>query len=267
MSQDQPPTDEPPSGRSRRALWLGLGALALLALGGGLFAAFELVGGGGTSAVGVSSGISAQISNAARSATEGTVVVPHVVGRGQARATANVESVGLQALARVQSSTRPAGEVLAQNPRAGVRLDRGSLVGLTVSAGPPAGTVPSVVGLSAATAAARLRAAGLSYVTRKVVSQRRAGVVVRQSPRAGTARTRGDVLLSVSGGPLHVTVPDVKGVARALAVRRLRAFGFAVAILTVRLPGAPGMVVNQVPRGGSTAAQGTTVHLEVSRLP
>ncbi len=267
MSSAQPPIDEPPAGRSRRALWLGLAVLALLVLGGGLFAGFTLVGSGGGSSgtAGESSGISAQISNAVRSATQGTVVVPHVVGLGRARATASIEGVGLQALARVESSARPAGVVLAQNPRAGVRLGRGSLVGLTVSAGARAGTVPSVVGLNAADAAAALRAAGLGYVTRRIVSQRSAGIVVEQSPRAGTARPRGDVLLSVSQGPLHVTVPDVTGVARALAVRRLSAAGFPVVIRMVHGQGAAGTVVSQVPRGGSIAAQGGTVHIEVAR--
>jgi eukaryotic-like serine/threonine-protein kinase len=267
VSTGQPPTDEPSSGRSRLALWVGLGVLALLLLGGGLLAGFTLIGNGGGSSgtVGVQSGISAQISNAVRSATLGTVVVPHVVGLDQARATASIEGVGLQALAHIEPSARPAGVVLTQNPRPGVRLGRGALVGLTVSAGARAGQVPSVVGLTAAAAAASLQAAGLTYVSHRVVSLRRAGLVVEQSPRAGSARPRGDVLLSVSQGPLRVTVPDVTGAARALAVRRLHAFGFPVAIRVVRSHGAAGTVVLQVPRAGSTTAQGTTVHLEVAR--
>ena len=83
-----------------------------------------------------------------------------------------------------EESEEPEGEVIAQSPAAGTHVDPGSRVTLTVSKGPKQVEVPDVVGLHAAEAAARLRAAGLQ------VSQQRARHG-RPPPRTASCSTSG----------------------------------------------------------------------------
>ncbi len=67
-----------------------------------------------------------------------SVVVPNVVGLSQAQASAALLDAGLRAgnISTVPSAVVGAGKVVSEAPVAGSSVDRGSSVGLTVSAGP-----------------------------------------------------------------------------------------------------------------------------------
>jgi serine/threonine-protein kinase len=67
------------------------------------------------------------------------VVVPPVVGLGEAAARKRLTAVGLEAtIAGEKDSPQPAGTVLASDPEAGAAVQRGAVVGLTLSCGPNA---------------------------------------------------------------------------------------------------------------------------------
>ncbi len=69
--------------------------------------------------------------------TQGSAIVPNIVGLSQAAATAALAQAGLTVGAISGSSSQlPAGTVIASNPSAGGSVDRGSVVSLTVSSGP-----------------------------------------------------------------------------------------------------------------------------------
>jgi eukaryotic-like serine/threonine-protein kinase len=197
----------------------------------------------------------------------GTVLVPAVVGTTQAHATRQLQDLGLNVQARRQTSSRAAGVVLAQVPKAGRRLPRGQLVGLVVSSGPPQTAVPNVVGMTAAEAAAKLRGAGLhATATRKAFSPKPAGTVIAEKPPAGSKLTRGaSVALTVSRGPARVTVPRVTGLPRAQAVQKVRAARLVPNAVAVPSTETAGTVVSQSPTGGSSAASGSTVRLNVAK--
>jgi beta-lactam-binding protein with PASTA domain len=262
---DAPPPDPgaPPPRRRvwppDRDLWPWL-VLLLLVVVGGVIAAILLSGGNGNKKhAGPGTGTIVNTK-------PGTVLVPAVVGMTQAHATRRLQGLGLNVQARAQTGREAAGIVLAQSPKAGTRLPRGRLVGIVVSSGPPKTAVPNVVGMTAADAAAKLQGTGLHATTKKAFSPKPAGTVIAEKPPAGSELTRGaSVALTVSRGPARVTVPDVTGLPRAQAAQKVRAAGLTPNAVAVPSTETAGRVVSQSPGGGSSAASGSIVRLNVAK--
>jgi serine/threonine-protein kinase len=77
-----------------------------------------------------------------------------------------------------------------------------------------------------------------------------------------------DVTLTVSSGPGSAAVPSTAGQPQEQATQRLEAAGFAVAVQRINSEKvAPGIVIHSEPSGGSSAINGSTVVLFVSRGP
>jgi eukaryotic-like serine/threonine-protein kinase len=204
--------------------------------------------------------------------THNTVVVskgtvPNVVGRSQASAQQLVRRASLRPVVVKQPSAKvPGGTVLAQKPGAGVVLKSGSPVTLVISRGPPPVAVPSVQGLAAADAVAKVQQAKLEPHLVEKRSTKTAGSVIAQSPSAATKVKPGTrVTLTVSRGVGTVTVPAVEGESVAAATRELQAAGFKVQTANVTSDVPKGLVVRQTPRGGEAAKKGSAVKLSVSR--
>jgi beta-lactam-binding protein with PASTA domain len=214
--------------------------------------------------------VSGQPARTAQAAT------PSLVGRTLADARSLLERVRLTArVVRTESKEAP-GTVLRQTPAAGTKLERGDAVTLVVARAAPAPLrirVPSVVGDSAATAAARLRSAGLrSHVTLVASSQPR-GTVISQSPPAGARVGEGtDVLLRVAKAkpvpqPVLVSVPSFAGSTVADARSRLQALGLVASVVQVASDEDKGTVISQSPSAGADVRKGATVTLRVSNGP
>jgi beta-lactam-binding protein with PASTA domain/tRNA A-37 threonylcarbamoyl transferase component Bud32 len=145
------------------------------------------------------------------------VEVPGVVGLTRNSAEAVLDRVGFAVRVERVSSDAPEDDVIAQSPDAGVTAKVGSTVTIAVSTGPgdrgrdrdrddpPSGPatapVPGVIGLSAAEASARLRAAGFSVsrVIRGVGDRGDHGEVLDQAPAAGAERREGSVVTILVG--------------------------------------------------------------------
>jgi serine/threonine-protein kinase len=127
-------------------------------------------------------------------------------------------------------------------------------------------TMPRVVGLTEAQARAKLADAELEVDVDRRPSNRPAGIVVAQTPGAGTQLDEGErVEIMVSSGLTRVAVPNVRGLKEAEAEARLRSAGLKTKVERV-FAGAPkGQVVDTVPPGGERVARGTTVVLKVSK--
>jgi RHS repeat-associated protein len=201
------------------------------------------------------------------------VTVPDVVGQTQTDAAATVTSATLTvgSTALKPSATTPAGSVLSQNPAAGTLVAPSSAVNLVVASGPPPpGVVPNVVGQVQSNAQADILAAGFAVgaTTARPDDFAPAGVVVAQAPAAGTVAAGGTtVALVVSNGPAHV--PDVRGRAQADAANTIAAAGFVVGALIDQnsAVASRGVVLDQAPPAGATAALGSAVNLFVSLGP
>lgn len=120
--------------------------------------------------------------------------VPVLMDSSLEAAKKSLEEAGLR-LGKVQEATSPtvaAGQVIESRPPAGAEVRKGETVHLTVSKGGEL-VVPNLRGMSAGGARATLDRAGLQLGSTRVAVDDNAadGVVLRQSPPAGTQVQRG----------------------------------------------------------------------------
>lgn len=126
--------------------------------------------------------------------------------------------------------------------------------------------VPSVTGLTAKAATAKLTAAGFTVSQTQVFSTTPPGGVAAQSPAAGKREPIGaGVTITVSRGK-GVVVPNVHGLTYAAAVHRLRLAGLTAGGVHDYSPTvASGLIMNQGAAAGTRVASGTHVTLYVSK--
>jgi serine/threonine-protein kinase len=197
---------------------------------------------------------------------------PQVIGLTQDQAIQSIQAKGLTvgqpiktAYIGQENCTKPKGLVCDQNPVAGIALNKGEAVNITVSLGALQVQVPNVVDLSRDDATRALTNAKLVLGT---VTQRAdlaaAGTVLDQTPTAGTTVDAGSkVNLVVASG--NAPLPDVVGQTYNAAVGALTQAGFKVSPSSVLDPNA--LVTAQNPPGGGsrTAPRGSTITLTVAQ--
>jgi serine/threonine-protein kinase len=196
-------------------------------------------------------------------------IVPNVVGRSRDDAVAALVSAKLKANVVPVNSLQPVDEVLAQAPKPGTELIVDSTVRINVSKGPRPVTVPSVVGSAFETAQSQLQGIGFAVAREDVDDEANEGIVVGQSPAAGTQQGKGSVItLQVSKGPKTSQVPDVTSQTEADARAQLQSSGFEVQVVEEIVDDVTldGRVLSQDPEGGSDAEQGTSVVIVIGRF-
>jgi eukaryotic-like serine/threonine-protein kinase len=120
-----------------------------------------------------------------------TVAVPNVVGQSASSATSTLQAKGFQVQEKpAPNSTAPAQQVVRQDPGAGSKAAKNSLVTIFVSGG---GTkVPGVVGESQAEATSQLENDGFTVNTQMGTADGFSpGTVFKMSPNAGTVLAPG----------------------------------------------------------------------------
>jgi serine/threonine-protein kinase len=119
-----------------------------------------------------------------------------VVGESQAVATAEIRSRGLTANVVQRKSSSPKGQVIAQAPDAGMRVDQGSQVTLEVSTGAAKATVPNVIGQTRSGAASLLHAQGFAVSVREqsVDVPAQDGRVIDQFPSPNSSEAKGSTV-------------------------------------------------------------------------
>ena len=196
--------------------------------------------------------------------------VPSLVDSSSTDAVAALTKLGLKPDLHNVPSSKAAGTVLAQDPKAGVKIPVGQAVRLNVSKGPQPVSVPSVTNEPIDQASSELQALGFHVSTKFVDDNQPANTVIGQDPGAGGSAGKGStVTLTVSKGPKTAPVPDVTSYDAGLAQQTLQASGFRVHITyqDVTDPSQDGVVLAQTPNGGEQAAPKTVVELTVGRLP
>jgi eukaryotic-like serine/threonine-protein kinase len=200
------------------------------------------------------------------------VTVPELMGRSVNEASALLADAGLTL--KVEEGARidpkvPAGQILTQEPQAGVSTRRQRSIKVWISAGPRSLKVPAFVGESER--AARMRAEQNGLAVNRLAEIRsgdhQAGVVVAQSPHPQTTSAQVALLVNRGERGTSYVMPDLIGVNGDRAADLLRTKGFRVAVVGEHpYPGLPaGIVLRQNPQGGFQIAPGEPISLEVSR--
>ncbi|HEX8123512.1 MAG TPA: Stk1 family PASTA domain-containing Ser/Thr kinase [Solirubrobacteraceae bacterium] len=197
-----------------------------------------------------------------------TKPVPRLVGADIATAARTLRNEGFKPVAERVRNSRPDGEVIAQDPGPGTKLEVGEEVTLTVSSGPGLAGVPSVEGLTRKQARKRLTDAGFRVRERREPSDDVAeGKIVEAAPASGSQVEVGSVVtIVVSTGPERVKVPGVVDSEVDEARAQLERLGLEVVVQREETDDAePDTVIGQTPEGGSEVEKGSTVTLTVAK--
>lgn len=210
------------------------------------------------------------------------VTVPDYVGRSLPRATGRMPNDRLQPgnIKEVPSDAAP-GIVIDQFPEAGMVVDPQTPIDLSVSSGPQPVTqisVPNLRGLTLEQAANVLLESKLfAELLRGEVTDARGGIVIDQSPPAGTmvplesvvkiiysVQAQDEVVPDDRVPDEFVVVPDVTNLPKDKAIRVLRAGNLKYLLKYENRPGEPkDVVLEQDPLPETRVPPGTDVQLVI----
>lgn len=208
------------------------------------------------------------------SEAEGKLEVPALVELTREEAERQLLRLGFEPnVQEVDNDIFSPGEVISQDPLAGVSADRGSVVFLEVSLGPSERQVPELAGQSLTDALNKLFE--LDFRIQQVEEPDplvEEGLVLRTEPEAGSLlRGREIVTLYVSSGVARKPVPSVVGLLADSARQTLTASGFEVQIdfIEVDDPSDVNRVVEngQTPPANTELREGETVRIVVGLEP
>jgi beta-lactam-binding protein with PASTA domain len=213
------------------------------------------------------------------------VNVPDLRGsKTLAAADTRLRSAGLTlgAITRLKRTGPKPGSVIAQSPRAGLLVQPGASVALTLAVGKAGRRVPTIVGLTVDKAVALLRKSDLQLG--QVTAHGSAGTpIARQEPVAGTRVPRGSAVAvaltppptstattttastPVVKPPVLVAVPPLTGLTLGDAINALGGAGLKPheqPQISAEVPA--GSLIAQRPRAGRKLKTGATVTLLVS---
>lgn len=152
-----------------------------------------------------------------------TIPVADYTAMTDAAAQQAVVNAGLVArIVKSPSNTVPLNHVIRQNPAAGAKVEKNSIVELIVSNGKPLVGLPDVRGYSVSDAQRTLAIDDFKVAVRRVFDSSAKDNVISQRPKAGSkVAAKATILLTVSNGPRPVDVPNFVGMnvddAQALA--------------------------------------------------
>jgi serine/threonine-protein kinase len=200
------------------------------------------------------------------------VQVPNVVGSPQAESEILLKRKGLSTdVTMKESPTQPKGTVIGQDPGGGSRVPKGSVVGLTVSAGPGTARVPDLAGKGRNEARKQLTDLGFNVAEERETSDRiTENRVISTRPPFGQELDKGSqVVLVLSSGRERVAVPKVVDLTEDEARSTLETLGFKVTVKEQETDDSAkvGQVLSQDPAAAANRAKGSTVTVTVGKAP
>jgi serine/threonine-protein kinase len=200
------------------------------------------------------------------------VEVPSVLGLPAQSARALVENRGLMFVVgeEREDAKTPAGNVVAQKPLEGSRIERGQTLEVVLAKIPGPVKMPSLAGLSLGESKLRIEMAKLALgkVTEQASGEVKAGSVIAQNPlEGGETRVGAAVDLVVSKGAEMIPVPNVVGRSLFKAKEELQKAGFVLGNQRTRADEdhTDGLILEQSPPANQPAAKGSAVDLVVNR--
>ncbi|MBT8198340.1 MAG: Stk1 family PASTA domain-containing Ser/Thr kinase [Acidimicrobiia bacterium] len=201
------------------------------------------------------------------------ITVPDVVGMDADSAFDAIQDADLRITRTIEpSETVPAGIVISTQPEAGVAVDARSIVRVVVSGGAEQFPVPTLIGLGRSDAEQLIADQGfvLGPISESFSDTIPEGSIIDQDPSPGTAAPPGtQVSIEVSTGPRVLTMPNVIGLAKESAERRLARDGFETIEIQEEYSEEfiGGFVIGSDPDPDDLVIRGDTVTLIVSKGP
>lgn len=200
------------------------------------------------------------------------IEVPSVLGLPVQSARALVENRGLMFVVSEEreDARTPAGNIVAQRPMEGSRIERGHTLDVVVAKAPAPIKMPGLIGLTLADAKHKLETARLvvGKVSEDTSPDVKAGSVMSQGVAEGGETRVGTVVdLVVSKGVATVAVPSVVGRSLNRAKEELQKAGFTVGNLKSRTDDdhSDGLILEQAPAANQQAPKGSAVDLVINR--
>lgn len=199
-------------------------------------------------------------------------LVPSVVHEplSVARQAVSARGLKLDVTTRTFSTVVPAGVVMRQSPRAGIRERAGVTIDVEVSRGPATVAVPPLAGDAKSLAEKTLKSDHLVAVVSTMYSETvPIGKVVRSSPSFGTVRYGTKVAVSISLGPHPRTIPQFGLSTFATVSSRLHSLKLVPVERFAYSNDVPaGDVIATTPSEGTTGVKvGSQITIKVSRGP
>ncbi|MCL2324621.1 MAG: Stk1 family PASTA domain-containing Ser/Thr kinase [Actinomycetia bacterium] len=203
--------------------------------------------------------------------------VPDVRKMDQASAKKKLEDAGFKVETGdpKNSPDVPSGQVMSQDPAPKTKAPAGSTVTIVISLGQEMGTVPDVTNMSRSQAITTLTNAG--FPNPKVDTEggysdtvSTVGNVVRQSIQGNTRTPKGTIVtITLSQGPLTLTVPNITGQSQAQAQATLRNAGFSNTTIQQEFSSTvpSGNAIGASPASGTTANRNATITIIISQGP
>ncbi|MEV7519137.1 Stk1 family PASTA domain-containing Ser/Thr kinase [Streptomyces sp. NPDC091371] len=196
--------------------------------------------------------------------------VPKLIGQTLEQAQKSGENVGIKVVKGADEACpdQPKGNVCKQDKAPDTKVEKNSTVTVTVSTGAPKVPVPSVVSLTYEQAEAMLKERGFQVDRKPQESERPAGTVLDQNPKAGGEAEKNSVItLTVAKELSKATVPDLKGKTKEEAIAALTAAKLRLGSTTeVESPGAaPKTIIEQQYAPGESLDVNKTVNVTIAK--
>ena len=164
------------------------------------------------------------------------------------------------------------GEILGQDLVAGTSAKKNSVITVVINKLTEENLVPSLVDKNADEAKGLVEGRGYQIDITYEDSDKEGGTVLSQSPKAGETLEKGgtiSVVVSKSDEETMLTVPNIKGMTKELAIQSIEAHGFKVGEIKEGRANSidKGDAFDQAPEAGETAPKGSKISFKVSIGP
>ncbi|WP_328776215.1 Stk1 family PASTA domain-containing Ser/Thr kinase [Streptomyces goshikiensis] len=151
--------------------------------------------------------------------------VPKLIGETLEAAQGNANNVGLKVVKEAEEpcDSQPKGKICSQNPQPDTKLDKGEAIKVKISSGAPKVPVLDVINLTFDNAEKTLKDKGFQVERKTQESERTAGTVLDQNPKAGTEAEKNSVITLIVAKEVSKTeVPDLTGKTKEEAAKLLQ---------------------------------------------
>ena len=200
------------------------------------------------------------------------VTVPDIVGQTyeKAKSILNNKELGIKEVKREESDKYDEGIVTKQSPSKSKKVKKNSVIEVEISSGLKSEKldIPDVIGLDEDEATKKLQKAGFKVKSRAEDSDAYPqGKVSSQSPDSSEKAGKGaTITISISRGSSKVTVPNLVGLTKEEAEKKLQNLGLSIGKVEEKQgeSAAKGTIISQKTKADEKVSRGTKIDIVIS---